>query len=207
MRLTRSRSAHLGSAVLMLLLCAACSSKDTSTQTTPAQSPMNAAAPSSTSTGSSEMNDAGVAAVVVAANDADIDNAKQAESHTHNTDVQQFAKMMISDHGAVNDKVKTLGGQLNLTPEDNDTSRGLKAEQDSLRQSIGGKSGAAFDRAYIDNEVTYHQHVLDAIDHTLLPDAQNPQLKQLLTDTRPAVAQHLQRAREIQTRLSSSAAR
>ena len=47
---------------------------------------------------------------------------------------------------------------------------------------------AAFDRAYIDNEVTFHQTVLDALDKTLIPNAQNAGLEALLEQVRPNIS-------------------
>ena len=64
-------------------------------------------------------------------------------------------------------------------------------------------TGAAFDKAYIDNEVTYHQAVLDALDQTLIPGAQNAELKTLLQTVRPNIAGHLERAKSIQTTLGT----
>jgi putative membrane protein len=55
--------------------------------------------------------------------------------------------------------------------------------------------GAAFDKAYADNEVVYHQQVLDAIDKVLIPNAQNAELKGLLEKVRPAIAAHLDHAK------------
>jgi putative membrane protein len=62
-------------------------------------------------------------------------------------------------------------------------------------------SGAAFDKAYIDHEVAYHQAVLDAIDKTLIPSAKNEELKGLITKVRPAIAAHLDHAKMVQTKL------
>jgi putative membrane protein len=61
--------------------------------------------------------------------------------------------------------------------------------------------GAEFDRAYINNEVTYHQAVIDAIDKTLVPSAQNSELKALLVKVRPAFVAHLEHAKMIQSSL------
>ena len=62
-------------------------------------------------------------------------------------------------------------------------------------------SGSAFDRAYVDHEVAYHQSVLDALDATLIPSAQNPELKALLVKVRPAFAAHLDHAKKLQGEL------
>jgi putative membrane protein len=61
--------------------------------------------------------------------------------------------------------------------------------------------GAAFDKAYAEHEVAYHQQVLDAIDKTLIPSAKNEELKALLVKVRPTIAEHLDHARELQSKL------
>ena len=66
-------------------------------------------------------------------------------------------------------------------------------------------SGAAFDRAYVDHEVAYHQAVLDAMDSTLIPNAQNAELKALLVKVRPAFVAHLEHAKHIQAALAAKA--
>jgi putative membrane protein len=59
-------------------------------------------------------------------------------------------------------------------------------------------SGTAFDRAYVEHEVQYHQAVLDARDKTLIPGAQNADLRALLQKVRPVIAAHLERAQRVQ---------
>jgi putative membrane protein len=119
-------------------------------------------------------------------------------------DVKQFGQRMVTDHGGVNKQAVALAGRLHLTPEENPTSQQLTQGGQQNVNSLNGMSGAAFDRAYIDHEVEYHQTVLDAIDKTLLPSAQNADLKALLTQTRPAVAAHLEMAKNIQKQLQGS---
>ena len=87
------------------------------------------------------------------------------------------------------------------TPADNATSQALESAADATTVRLQGLSGAEFDRAYIDNEVAFHQQVLDAIDTTLLPHAQNAELKSLIEQVRPAIAGHLEMARQVQTSL------
>jgi putative membrane protein len=63
-------------------------------------------------------------------------------------------------------------------------------------------NGSAFDKAYVDHEVAYHQAVLDAVDSTLIPSAQNAELKALLVKVRPAFAAHLDHAKHLQSELA-----
>ncbi len=142
--------------------------------------------------------DAEIAHIAVTANAVDVDMGKFAQDKAQNADVKSFAQTMIADHSSVNEKASALATKLNLTPEDNPTSQQLNADAQTARQQLEAKSGADFDKAYIDHEITYHQQVLDALDKTLIPNAQNAELKDLLNQVRPAVDAHLQRARQIQ---------
>lgn len=150
------------------------------------------------------VSDAQIAAIVLAANSVDSTAGALAAQKGTSNDVKQFGQRMVTDHGGVNKQAVDLAGRLNLTPEQNPTSQQLTAGGQQNVTALNGMSGAAFDRAYIDHEVEYHQTVLDAIDKTLIPNAQNADLKKLLTDTRPAVAAHLQMAKDIQTKLQGS---
>jgi putative membrane protein len=69
------------------------------------------------------------------------------------------------------------------------------------RARIAKLSGAAFDKAYLDNEIAYHQAVLDMLDQKLVPAAQNAELKDLLTSVRPAFVAHLDHAKETRAAL------
>lgn len=140
-----------------------------------------------------------IAAIVVTANQVDIDAGKLAESKAGNQEVKAFARQMVTDHSGVNKAATALVTRLNVTPEDNATSASLKGGGDANIQHLKTLRGSAFDRAYIDNEVTYHQSVLDALDHTLIPSAKNAELKALLVKVRPAFEAHLAHAKQIQS--------
>ena len=146
-------------------------------------------------------NDAQIAAIVVAANTVDIDAGKLAEAKTRNKEVRDFAKQMVHDHSAVNRQAVALVKKLHVTPEESDTSKSLTQGGESNRGHLKGLSGAEFDKAYVDNEVSYHQTVLDALDKTLIPSASNAELKALLNKVRPNIAAHLEHAKHIQAQM------
>lgn len=146
--------------------------------------------------------DAQIAAIVVAANQVDIDAGALAVERGTHADVKAFGRMMQTDHAGVNKAAVELVTRLKLTPEENATSRSLKEGGDRNLARLRTLSGAAFDRAYIDQEVAYHQAVLDAVDKTLIPGAQNADLKALLVKVRPAFVAHLERAKQIQATLA-----
>jgi putative membrane protein len=149
-----------------------------------------------------EVNDAQIASIVVTANQVDIDAGKLASDHASNAEVKKFAQQMVTDHTAVNKSATDLAAKLKVTPEDNPTSQKLKSGGDENLSNLKGQKGAAFDRAYIDHEVAYHQAVLDALDKTLIPNAKNAELKALLVKTRPAFVAHLEHAKHVQSTLS-----
>ena len=145
-----------------------------------------------------------IAAIVVTANQVDIDAGKMAEAKTKSKDVKAFAQLMVTDHGAVNKSATELVTKLKVTPEDNATSQSLKKGGDDNLANLKKLDGAAFDRAYVDHEVTYHEAVLDAIDKTLIPNAKNAELKALLEKSRPAFVAHLGHAKQLQASLGKS---
>ena len=146
-------------------------------------------------------NDAQIAAIVVTANQVDIDAGKLAESKAKNKDVKAFGKMMVTDHTGVNKSAKDLVTKLHVKPEDNPTAESLKKGGQENVAHLKTLKGDAFDKAYIEHEVAYHQQVLDALDKTLIPNASNDQLKALLVKVRPAFVAHLEHAKQVQSTL------
>jgi putative membrane protein len=155
-----------------------------------------------TSAYAQSVNDAQIASIVVTANQVDIDAGKLAHATSTSADVKTFAQLMIDDHTGVNKSATELVTRLKVTPEDNPTSRSLKSEGEKNVAQLKSLQGMAFDRAYIDHEITYHQQVIDAIDKTLIPDAKNAELKALLVKVRPAFVAHLEHAKDLKSALS-----
>lgn len=143
-------------------------------------------------------NDAEIAAIVVAANAVDAEAGKLAESMGASEQVRAFGKRMAADHNGVNQQAAALVKKLGVTPQENETSKALKAGGDANLAKLKKLKGAAFDKAYVDHEVAYHQAVLDTIDKTLVPNAQNQELKSLIVKVRPAIEAHMKHAQQIQ---------
>ena len=148
-------------------------------------------------------NDAQIAAIVVTANQVDIDAGKLAETKASSAEVKKFGRQMVTDHTGVNKQAKDLVTKLKVTPEDNPTAESLKKGGEDNVAQLKTLSGKAFDKAYVDHEVAYHQQVLDALDKTLIPNAKNAELKNLLVKVRPAFEAHLQHAKHLQATLGS----
>ena len=134
----------------------------------------------------------------------DVEAGKQALEKSKNKDVRAFAQQMIGDHTAVNDQALALVKKLNVTPEDNATSQSLTKQANATREKLADLTGAAFDKAYVDNEVTYHKAVNGALSSTLIPDAQNTELKSLLQKGLQVFQSHLDHAEQLATQLKSA---
>lgn len=146
-------------------------------------------------------NDAQIASIVVTANQVDIDAGKLAQRKSSNPEVKAFGKQMVTDHTAVNKQATTLAKKLKLKPQDNPTSQSLKSGGANNLKNLAKLEGAAFDKAYVDHEVAYHQQVIDAINKTLIPSANSEELKKLLTTGLPLFEGHLQHAKQLQSSL------
>jgi putative membrane protein len=144
-----------------------------------------------------KLTDPQIAHIAYTAGQLDIEAAQQALQKSKNKDVIAFAQDMERDHKAVNDQALALVKKLNVTPEDNDTSKTLTKQAAAKRDELAKLSVAAFDKAYIDNEVAYHKTVDSALQNTLIPSASNPQLKDLLTTGLKIFQGHEQHAEHV----------
>jgi putative membrane protein len=149
------------------------------------------------------VTDAHIAAIVVGANTIDVEYGRLAQARSRSEEVRRFAESMVTSHTGVNQQASELASRLRLTPEENATSRELAAAASAKRAELGRLTGAAFDRAYIANEIAFHETVLQAIDSVLLPNARNAELKALIAAVRPSIAGHLEYAKQVQSRLGS----
>ena len=115
-----------------------------------------------------------IAHIAYTADQLDIEAGKQALDKSKNQDVRAFAQRMVGDHSSVNDQALGLVKKLNVTPEDNPTSQSLTQAAGAERKKLAGLDGAAFDKAYVDNEVAYHKTVNEALSKTFFPMRRMP---------------------------------
>jgi len=151
------------------------------------------------------LTDANIAAILDGANAADSAAGKIASTKGTRADVKDFARMMMRDHHSLRKQGQDLAKKLNLTPAmpAGDTSQAAAQHwQDSLNAM---PKGAAWDKAYIDHEVAYHQAVLQTA-QTAQGAAQNAELKDLITKAAPNLQAHLTKAQDIQGKLNAAPA-
>lgn len=126
------------------------------------------------------LNDARIAHIAYTAGQLDVEAGRQALAKTTDPEVRAFAETMVRDHAAVNEQALALVGRLNVTPEANPVSAALTEQAAATHARLAGLEGEAFDRAYVQNEVAFHRTVNEALSGTLIPSAQNAELKALL---------------------------
>jgi putative membrane protein len=199
---------------MLVTAVAACAKKEASraadttrvdtTSAAPAMGPGAAAdtGAAATTASAAPMTDPNIVFILHAANSADSARGKLAESKGTSPEVKSFGKLMVGEHHALNQQGDALAKKLNVTPvaPANDQSEAqARMEMDSLTALA---KGAAWDKAYIAYEIGYHQAVKD-IATKALAQAQNAELKALITKAAPVIQAHLDKAQAIQTKLGS----
>ncbi len=162
---------------------------------TPAHAPARAAV------AARALDDATIVAIFDAANTWDIETSELAVKKSKNKDVTMFADMMIKDHTAVRKLGRDLAAKLKVTPTPPGKDFALYIDHTDIMKKLNSTTGADFDKAYIDHEVTYHQAVIDAVTHTLLPATQNAEVKDLETKVAPNFVAHLAAAKAAQAKI------
>jgi len=153
------------------------------------------------------ITDPEIADVALTAHKIDIARGKLALSKTKNAEVKQFAQQMVDDHGAGLKEAVALATRLGVKPESNATSKSLQDGAKKAAARLKKESGAKFDKDYIDTEVGFHQALIDAVKNTLIPNTQNKDLKQLLSDAVTTLEGHLQHAKNVQAQLGAKASK
>lgn len=151
--------------------------------------------------GAAKPTDPQIAHIAYTAGVLDVEAGKQALAQSKNKEVRAFAEEMVRDHTAVNKQALDLVKKLKVTPEDNDTSRALTKQAAAKRAELAKLKGAAFDKAYVANEVAYHKTVNGALETQFIPSASNTELKSLLQTGLKVFQGHEQHAEQLAAEL------
>jgi putative membrane protein len=149
----------------------------------------------------SGLDDPTIVAIFDAANTWDIETSQLALKKSHNAEVRRFATMMVNDHRAVRQLGRDLAHKLAVTPTPPGKDFALAKDHASIMKTLRAAKGKAFDRAYIDHEVSYHQAVIDAVSTQLLPATKNTELRALEEKVAPNFQAHLAAGKAVQQKL------
>lgn len=186
----------------LTLALGACSKKDAA----PVDTGMAAGSMADTGMGgaasapAAAMSDANI--VFILDNASMLDSAAGSVAATKGTsaDVREFAQMMMRDHRSLRQQGQDLAKKLGVTPEAPAADDSKVALDRTMALLNGATKGKDFDKAYIDNEVTYHKAVLETA-AVAMRAAQNAELKNLIQKAAPAIQAHLDRAQAIQGKM------
>jgi putative membrane protein len=143
----------------------------------------------------SALDDPTIVAIFDAANTADIETGKLAESKGSTKEVRDFGAMLVRDHTNVRQQGRDLAKKLGVTPTPptDDTSA---RDHVAAMAKLENLSGREFDRAFFSHEVAFHAAVINAVTNTLLPAIKNAELKELVVKVAPAFEAHRRSAEE-----------
>lgn len=158
--------------------------------TTLAAMPLSAQAPAP------KLDDPTIVAIFDAANSWDIEAGQLASKKGSTKDVREFATMLVRDHTNVRKQGRDLAAKLKVTPTPPKEFALAQVHSDAMKK-LGGLEGRAFDQAFLENEVAFHQAVIDAVNSTLLPALQNKEVKDLVVMVAPAFAAHRDAAKNM----------
>lgn len=142
------------------------------------------------------LDDATIIAIFDAANTADIETSGLAAQKGQSKQVRDLGRSFAIAHRAVRQQGRDLAKKLGVTPTPPANDNSAK-QQAKVMAELRSKSGADFDRAYLEHEVAFHQAVIDAVTQTLLPAIQNQELKTFVTNVAPAFQAHLAEAKKV----------
>jgi putative membrane protein len=125
---------------------------------------------------------------------AEVDAARIAEEHATKDQVKQFARQMIADHGKANEELKALAAEEGAKPP-----AAPDAKQKAAANHLKTLSGAAFDRAYVRDEIKDHKTTI-ALFQKEAKSGQDAKLKAFAAQTLPTLQKHLQMAQQIGTK-------
>ena len=178
---------------------AAVATTDSAAGTTAA--PPASAAPSATAA----LAPANIAALVGLTNASEIGAGQLAQDKGTNADVKAYAKMMVTEHQAMQKQLDSLAQAKTITPEPPPQAEQLRQQDSQTMATLNSTAkGAAFDKAYIDAQVQAHQKALN--DLQSFAGTSDADLKALIDQAIPKVQAHLDRAQQIQSKLGTGGA-
>jgi putative membrane protein len=175
-----------------------CGTKDRAADTAstvPAAAPTPAPAPAAPA-----LTDPNIVYILDQANAADSARGKLAGTKATNADVKKFGRLMVGEHHALRLLGRQLAKKLKVTPRAPAADKSNAQTKQEMTRLQATKKGAAWDKAYINFEVGYHQAVLETATKAL-GAAQNAELKNLIEKAAPVIQRHLDMAKQIQSKL------
>ncbi len=122
---------------------------------------------------------------------SEVEAGKLGQEKATNAKVKSFASMMVNDHTAANDKVKSLAASRNINLPNAPSAENAKKVED-----LSKKSGAEFDREFMKMMVDDHEKTIDLFEKAS-GNVNDTEIKAFADNTLPKLKEHLESAKQI----------
>lgn len=142
------------------------------------------------------LTDSQIFKILSTANNGEIKQAKTALPKLKMDEAKKYAEMMIKEHSTNEKNAQALASRLQLISQTSNFSESLQNDSDKIVSKLNQVTSDT-DKNYMMSQVKVHRKVLTIIDKQLIPNTKNSELKNMLVQTRDAVAKHLKAAEDI----------
>jgi putative membrane protein len=150
------------------------------------------------------LSDANISSIAQTYNAGEVQLGEMAATRSTNPAVKAFAQMMVRDHGEANGRLGEILSAKHIQPAPSSVTTDVQNFDKAAMSSLQNRSGADFDRTYMDSEISHHQWIINQLDSALIPEASDGALKDYLKAGRKLEANHLQEAQRIRASLGGS---
>jgi putative membrane protein len=134
----------------------------------------------------------------------ELQQASLAKEKSRDRRVQQFAAMVIKDQSEADNRGRALANKEGFKLAPSPLSSSLEVDARAATSSLTSRTGADFDKQYIEAQIVEQQALLDLIDQTLVPAAKGDDVAGYLTSVRAKIVTHLHHAQDLEKTLGSS---
>lgn len=149
------------------------------------------------------IGDPEIVAILLAAHDREIGQAKLAQKKATDPAVRRFASAMVTDHTQAMDRDLFVAQSLDIESWASQRSRRMRQDAKQKLDQLKNLAGADFDKQYADNAVKQHTDMLAVIDSKLLPSVRSLELRTQIQGNKATASHHWVEARDLQRHLDS----
>jgi putative membrane protein len=153
--------------------------------------------------GNTTVTPEGILSQMNVANTTEIQLSTVAAKKAGSAQVKQIARKLAADHTKNRQQLRALAQKLNVSLTPGQGGSVSAADSAAMPSDLQGKSGADFDKAFVQHEIDDHQANIDKIQHQILPALQNEQVKSYLQQTVTDMQGHLSSLQKVQQQLGS----
>lgn len=146
-------------------------------------------------------NQADIVDIAASINIGEIQAAKIAMQKAQDPEVKKFAEQMHAEHDALNKELMRLNNKLGIPDDRSERSVLIKEKNEFTLNRLKDKTGQDFDEVYIEDQVMMHKLALETLEHSLIPSAEDTQLKAALRKAHEKVASHLKQAQALEEKV------